>query len=159
MEKVNLILHNKKFRKYIQKNMVLEKNRIFCRHDICHILDVARIAYIINLENSFHLQKELIYAVAMLHDIGRWKEYEKNIPHNIASAEISTDILNECGFSSQQINAAAEAIKNHRGKNVRRDILSEIIYLGDKISRNCFCCNAAKECNWPDEKKNHGITY
>lgn len=159
MEKVNLILCNKAFKKCLQRNRELEQNRIFCRHGMTHILDVARIAYIINLENKFNLKKELIYATAMLHDIGRWKEYEENIPHNIAGAEIARGILEECRFSREETDIIIEAIINHRGEKVKRDILSEVIYLGDKISRNCFCCNAAGKCNWPDAKKNHSITY
>ena len=40
----------------------LEKNRSFCRHQINHYLDVARIAYILNLEGQLGISRELIYA-------------------------------------------------------------------------------------------------
>ena len=46
MERVDKILQHKKFQKYVKKNKKAEKERIFCRHDMVHFLDVARIAWI-----------------------------------------------------------------------------------------------------------------
>ena len=72
---------------------VLEQDRIFCRHDTTHFLDVARIAYIENLENGLGLAKEEIYAAALLHDIGRHLQYTRGIPHEQASAMEAEGIL------------------------------------------------------------------
>ena len=40
--------------------MEKEKSRIFCKHDLQHSLDVARIAYILNLEADLKIEKEII---------------------------------------------------------------------------------------------------
>ena len=53
MNKVNEIINNKLFIDKIQKLKLIEKDRIFCKHGIEHLLDVARIAYIKNLEEIF----------------------------------------------------------------------------------------------------------
>lgn len=50
--------------------MKKKKDRIFCGHDMGHLLDVARLAWIFNLEANQEISKERIYAAALLHDIG-----------------------------------------------------------------------------------------
>ena len=71
MNKVNEIINNKLFIDKIQKLKLIEKDRIFCKHGIEHLLDVARIAYIKNLEEKLGYDKEVIYGAALLHDLGR----------------------------------------------------------------------------------------
>ena len=77
-----------------------EKDRIFCKHGIEHLLDVARIAYIENLEQNCGVSKEWIYTAALLHDIGRFLQYSKG---NImkAGAELK-EILKDCGFKQEE---------------------------------------------------------
>ena len=72
-----------------------EQERIFCCHQMEHLLDVARIAYIQSLEQKLEIRKEVIYAAALLHDIGKYRQYTEGIPHEKASAEIAEVILNE----------------------------------------------------------------
>ena len=48
---------------------ITEKERIFCRHGMEHLLDVARIAYITNLEEGLGIEKDVIYAAGLLHDV------------------------------------------------------------------------------------------
>ena len=148
-----------------------ESDRIFCRHTFEHFMDVARIAYIMNLEQDYKLSKEIIYEAALLHDIGRARQYEDGTPHDKAGAEIADKILSDCGFSDDERNMIVAAIISHRGsahegdihksdkysedtKNIVATILSTIIYKADKASRQCFRCNAQKECNWSMEKRN-----
>ena len=50
MERINRILINDLYREYLQKNNEAETGRPFCRHDLGHFLDVARIAMILDLE-------------------------------------------------------------------------------------------------------------
>ena len=45
--------------------------------------------------------------------------------------------------------------KGEKGSND----LNAIIYKSDKLSRACYKCKAAKECNWPLEKRNLEIKY
>ncbi len=71
----------------------LEETRVFCRHQMNHLLDVARIAYILNLEMKLGISRDLIYAAALLHDIGKGRQYEEGIPHETASADLAEQIL------------------------------------------------------------------
>ena len=71
MERVNAICRHDLWRDSVREIARLERDRQFCRHDLVHFLDVARLAYIENLERGLGIDKELIYAAALLHDIGR----------------------------------------------------------------------------------------
>lgn len=157
MDRINDILNNNKFIKYLNKNEKREKRRVFCKHTLEHFLDTARIAYIINLENNLGISKEDIYATALLHDIGKWKQYESGIPHEIASSELAKTILQECSFNATEIGIITEAILGHRKKEENPKDLIGLISLADKLSRNCFNCKAKDNCSWNEEKKNHGI--
>lgn len=133
-----------------------EKNRIFCCHGIDHSLDVARIGYIITLENNLNISKDIIYTTALLHDIGRSIEGRD---HNIHSVEIAHDILMECGYDTNSINMILSAIKNHRKNTDNIKNLSDVIKKADKLSRQCYNCAAYKECYWTEERKNKNIIY
>ena len=132
-----------------------EKKREFCRHNMVHFLDVARIAYIYNLEENLNIEKDLIYAAALLHDIGRFKQYEDNTPHEKASLSYAPDILEQCGYSKEEIRTISEVIGEHRNKEiVMEKSFRGIFYRADKASRACFSCKSEAECNWKNEKKN-----
>ena len=157
MEKFNEILNDKGYRNYLDKLTELEKDRRFCKHNIEHFLDVARIVYIYVLENKLLYSKEIIYAIALLHDIGRVLEYEEGIPHHEASVKLAEEILCRTTYSTEDKNIILKAIENHRKDS--DDEISQIIYKSDKLSRNCFSCSAEKECYWSNEKKNFLIKY
>ena len=157
MDRVNKILSNKKYNNYLEKNYFYEKDREFCKHDMIHFLDMARISYIMCLEEGINIDKEIIYAVGLLHDIGRWLEYENKTPHNISSYNLSEEILRECGFLEDEIKIILDGILNHRNKECSD--LNKIFYRADKISRKCFSCKASSKCYWGEEKKNKGIIY
>ncbi|WP_010235382.1 HD domain-containing protein [Clostridium arbusti] len=158
VDRINLIFNNKIYRKYLEKNKSYEENRCFCLHDLEHFLDVARIAYIMALEKHIDISKDIIYASALLHDIGRWQEYKYNIPHDEASAELAIEILQLSDFNVDEIRMITEAIKNHRGEN-ESSSLSSLLYKSDKLSRKCYGCAASHECNWSLDKKNLDIIY
>ncbi len=84
MDKINAIIQNREYQRHIRKIADLEKDRCFCGHDIVHFMNVARIAYILNLEYGMNLEKELIYSTALLHDVGRDVEYIEGISHEVA---------------------------------------------------------------------------
>ena len=124
------------------------------------LLDVARLAWIFNLEANQEISKERIYAAALLHDIGRHIQYENGTPHQIAGLPIAEQILTDCGFYPEEMKEILYAIENHRNKEMlKRDDLAGILYRADKMSRCCFGCRAEKECNWSTEKKNMEIQY
>ncbi|HEY5524025.1 MAG TPA: HD domain-containing protein [Clostridium sp.] len=157
MERVNQILKNKNYRDYLKILEALEEEREFCKHTIEHFLDVARIAYIKVLEENLNYSKEVIYAIALLHDIGKILEYEEGIPHHRGSVEIAKEILKEIGFNEEEKASILTAIEEHREGSDKE--LSEIIYISDKLSRNCFNCRAESKCYWGKDKKNFNIRY
>lgn len=179
MERINSILKNKIYKEYLQRIEKYEQDREFCRHDMTHFLDVCRLAEILHLQESLaafeqniqegkdskgrfqipDIDKELIYAAGLLHDIGRWQEYEEGIRHEIASADLAPEILRECGFEQAEIKEICLAIINHRNKEIKEQKnLSGILYRADKMSRPCFTCKVENECNWDRRKKNMNIT-
>ncbi len=50
MHRVSRIINDSLYRKCVERNAVCEQNRRFCRHDLQHMLDVARITYLLVLE-------------------------------------------------------------------------------------------------------------
>ncbi|MBB6713765.1 HD domain-containing protein [Clostridium gasigenes] len=155
MERVNKILYNKKYKDLLNKLNELEKERVFCKHNMEHFLDVARIAYIKVLEEGLNYNKEVIYAIALLHDMGRVLQYENGTPHDLGSITIAKDILDEIDFSLEEKELIMESIKDHRGEGSSQ--LSKIISKSDKLSRKCFICDSQKDCYWDKSKKNMEI--
>ncbi|MFR6599239.1 MAG: HD domain-containing protein, partial [Finegoldia magna] len=95
MKNTNIVLNHKLFNKKINKIEDDEKTRVFCKHDFSHLMDVARICYIINLEENLNIDKDLIYVTALLHDLGRADEVDTGINHSILSQEIAQEILKD----------------------------------------------------------------
>lgn len=123
--------------------------------------------------NNLAVTREIIYATALMHDIGRISQIENDIPHDVASAKLCDVILPECGFAQWEIVMIKQAVLEHRNdlclnnslhfystqeKNFGH-ILSKLLYWADKKSRNCFNCPAYTECNWSFEKRNLEISY
>lgn len=155
MNRCDKIRKHPSYQQYYTQIEVCEQDRIFCHHDMVHFLDVARIGWIIALEEQIPMEKELLYASALLHDIGRHKQYLEKIPHELASAELAPEILTECGFDKAEQDEIVDAIRNHRNKEVAKEkTLRGVLYRADKKSRDCFCCKAEQECDWSAEKKN-----
>ncbi len=160
MEKVNLILNNTLFGDTLDSINFLERDRIFCRHGIEHLLDVARIMTIKNLEDDLGFDREIIYSAALLHDIGRACEYENGTSHSVAGAESARGILSQCGFENDEINMIVYAISQHNTACETaeiRDDFARLLKECDKLSRNCFCCNAKDKCKWDSGKMNTKI--
>ena len=160
MKNIDRIINHPLFRMSMKKIREYEENREFCCHGIEHSLDVARMAYIFNLEEQLGFSKEMIYAAALLHDIGRWKQYGENIPHEEAGAGLAADILKETDFDEDEIREILTAIGAHRDADVQTEVdcsFGRLLYRADKQSRICWLCEAQKECYWPDRQKNMTI--
>lgn len=152
MHRCNKIYSHPLYKECLKRIEEKEADRIFCLHNLDHALDTARIGYIKILERKLDIDKELYYAAALLHDIGRYS----GKPHSESSAEYALKIMPECGFSEKETKTVADAILCHRTKsdgNSFADILSS----SDKESRLCFKCKAANECYWQNEKRNKEI--
>lgn len=159
MERINKIYEHPLWKESLKQIEKAEQDRIFCRHGFSHFLDVARIAYIENLEKDLNISKELIYAAALLHDIGRHLQYQSGTPHEQASAELAEKILPDCGFDKDSQKRILMAIGGHRNAETScKNSLGGLIYRADKKSRNCMFCSAAGECNRKDEKKNLSLS-
>lgn len=167
MDRIERVISHRDFRIYMEKIEKHEAKRIFCKHDKKHFLDVCRISYLLYLEED-EIQrilpygrkevKEFLYAAGLLHDIGRWKEYEDGIPHEVASAELAKVILSDSGFEEKEIEVILELILSHRTNNLEQlHGLNRIFCQADKLSRDCFWCIAKEECNWKKEKKNRSV--
>ncbi len=159
-ERINKILMHPSYNKHIEKIKHYEIDRPFCGHDLSHLLDTARIGYIMNLERHLNLKKDVIYGAALLHDIGRWQQYQGIRKHDIASAELCEEILRDCEYYEDEITKIKTAISNHSTvPKEEDDCLSKLLYEADKKSRSCFECQKEIECDWPNRKKNLVITY
>ncbi|MCM1190439.1 MAG: HD domain-containing protein [bacterium] len=159
MERIDRIREHPLFVENLEKNAAAEAGRRFCRHDMSHFLDVARIGWIIILEERLEIPKALIYGAALLHDLGKHRQYAEGIPHEQAGAVIAPRILADCGFDDKETDVIVDAILQHRNSSVSREKnLRGVLYRADKQSRACFACKAEADCNWKEGKKNLKIT-
>lgn len=161
MPRLNSVWNHALYQKYYKENEEIEKDRMFCCHQISHLLDVARIAYIKNLEDDMGLEKELIYTAAILHDIGKALQYKQKIPHEVAGEEIAREILETLpennAFTQEEQDWILEAVRGHRRKCAGMTEAACLFYESDKRSRNCFACPVSEMCNWNEEEKNKEI--
>ena len=160
-KRLSFIRHHPLYVSSLHRLEELEKTRIFCRHQTEHLLDVARIAYILNLEGGLGLSRDLIYTAALLHDIGKSRQYEEGIPHETASAALAERILSDMpsdlAFTAEEQLQILTAIRGHRKPRSGAGPLESLLYKRDKMSRTCFACPAEPECNWDSAKKNTEI--
>lgn len=159
MNRVDKILQDPFFQECMTRNQVREVSRKFCKHTLQHVIDVARIVYIIMLENSDiklfisehnlsgrEQAKEIIYAAALLHDIARWREYETGEDHAACGAEAALAVLERAGFSREETKIITRAIREHRRRGEDVSVLGERLYRADNFSRACTQCEASREC-------------
>lgn len=152
MIKTNEILYNNKYKEYLKELNEYEKDRIYCKHNLEHFLNMSRIAYIKVLEEGLAIEKDIIFSIGLLHDIGRVLQYRNGTPHDEGSIIIAEEIFNEVKFTEDEKKIILSAIKNHRKEGI--DKIQSIIYKSDKESRECFLCEARESCYWDESKKN-----
>lgn len=159
MERVNAILHHPDYQGWIIANNQAEMGRDFCRHGVEHAFDVARIAYALWLDNGGNpVARDIVYAAALLHDVGRWQEYEDpTVDHAEASAELAAPLLLEVGYHPMVADEIVKAVRLHR--KGASEGLAQVLHRADKLSRPCFLCPSRHKCKWPAEKKNDDLLY
>lgn len=158
MERIDKLYRHPLYQENLRQLLEEEKDRVFCRHDLSHFLDVARLMYIFSLEDGQDIPQPLLYAAALLHDMGRARQYRDGVEHHLAGGELACRILPDCDFSPEDTERIVRAIQEHRGGE-GGDLLSLYLYRADKISRTCYSCQAAGDCYWSAEKKNQIIRY
>ncbi|MDR0426485.1 MAG: HD domain-containing protein [Clostridiales bacterium] len=167
MKRVLRLLTDPAYAGYLARTAALEADRPFCRHDLAHSLSVARIAYIYALEEGLcrgvgssadgtgarkpDAVKPILYAAALTHDIGRFRQYEDGAAHEKVSAELAEPLLLRAGFSRAERKEIAQAILLHRdGAGAQKASDSaRWIYRADRASRSCRGCAALALCKQP----------
>ena len=132
----------------------LERDRIFCGHDISHCMDVARLTMLICAEEGIEADADVVYSAALLHDIGRSEEYVNGTPHDTAGIEIAARILMQVECPPETSREIIRLIAGHSRSGGKKTVLEDAFYRADKQSRLCFACPARDECRWDDSKKN-----
>ena len=130
MERVNGILKDPLYRTCLSKIALFERDRIFCGHDMAHFLDVARLAYIFNLEENLGIEKEEIYTAALLHDVGRFVQYEDGTPHQLAGLPFAKELMERYGYEEEEKARILRAIENHRNRAIREEKVSRESFTG-----------------------------
>ena len=159
MERFQKIVCHETYKQTYERLQELEKDREFCGHDMEHFLSVARISYLMVLEKNLDIPKDIIYATALLHDMGRADQYEKGISHDEAGAILAEEILKDCGYTAAERKIMIDTILKHREDKDKEDSFASIFYRADKLSRDCIHCKARQDCYWPEEKKNNRYIY
>ncbi|MBD5545145.1 MAG: HD domain-containing protein [Lachnospiraceae bacterium] len=160
MERIQKLIRHPLYLEYTKSIREWEKDRPFCKHDYVHFLNVARLAMIIKLKEQIDLSEELIYGAALLHDIGRHVQYETGKDHAIVSSELAPKILKESGYNQEETDLIVEAVRNHRNEKVKEEKnLKGILYRADKLSRECYFCEAEPLCHWKNKKKNKELVF
>ena len=105
--------------------------------------------------------KDVVYAAAVLHDIGKALQYEARIPHELVGVDIAEQILAdlpaEAAYTTDERRMILTAVKGHRRLREDPEPLEKLLYESDKASRMCFACPAEAQCDWSREKKNMEI--
>ncbi len=160
MDRVDRIIKNEEYIRLYSDIEELESDRIFCHHDMDHFLDVARIGLLMASDDGIPVERDILYAAALLHDIGRGQQYRTGMAHEIASADMAPAILEQCGYGKDEIEEITEAIRQHGNEDIRdeRD-LKGLLYRADKASRKCFLCKASDKCHKRPEKRVMNIMY
>ncbi|OEF95795.1 HD domain-containing protein [Desulfuribacillus alkaliarsenatis] len=182
MQRIQRIFNHDKFAYYLKRIKTLEKGRPFCLHPLEHSIDVARIAYILWLEQSLKeggfsvstnstmdltvdseqaldAMKCYIYAAALLHDIGRYRQYLYGEEHAEVSANLAQEILVDTGFAEEEQAVILDAIRYHNAETSEY-LLTRILQKADKLSRKCFQCTEQERCyKLSKMETRHGLIY
>ena len=81
-------------------------------HTLDHTIRVYTLS--MTLCEGLKVNKRVLEAAALLHDIGRPKEEETGISHSLVSGEIGSQILRDLGYEESEIRHVTESIRTHR---------------------------------------------
>jgi hypothetical protein len=136
-----------------------ERDRHFCRHDYRHMVLVAqfsckiikktggldRFVYTAGL-SGLKAALEVIYAAGLLHDMGRWRQYDSGENHALAGAAMAGEVLKRAGFSERETALITRAIREHRKAFPGQSYLGRVLCLADDLSRPCGSCGSRLDC-------------
>lgn len=123
-----------KIKEVVEKELNQEKDSA---HDIDHIMRVYNLALKI-AESEKDVDFDILQAGVLLHDIGGAKEANDPIgqtDHAVIGAEMSKPILEDFGFSAEQIKHIQACILSHRYRtdNLPETIEAKIVHDADKL--------------------------
>ena len=81
-------------------------------HTLDHTLRVYSLS--MQLGKGLPVNKRVLEAAALLHDVGRPREAESNVSHSILSGNMSRDFLRNLGYTTEEIESIVDAIRTHR---------------------------------------------
>ncbi len=157
LEIANKVLADSLYIRTVEELAGLERDRIFCRHDMEHFLSVARITLLLCSELQIAADPDTVYTAALLHDIGRIEQYRDGTPHDRAGVQKARVILERVGCEDAMQQRVLSMIGSHRNDCAPPDSLEAVFRRADKQSRLCFSCRAQAECFWSTEKRNMTI--
>ena len=178
MSRVNAIINHKEYQDWIIANNQAEYGSEYCRHGLEHAFDVARIAYELWLDHQGNpVAKDIVYAAALLHDIGYWSNFEDLHEHGghdedcdchdhdcgceeeesafQVGASLAEEILLDAGYHPAVIGEIQKAIRNM--DHIGADGLSAVLRRANELSRPCFLCPMRQKC--AKEPKNLRLEY
>lgn len=136
-----------------------ERDRLFCRHDYRHVVLVSQISCKIIKQtcglntfikteglNGIKSALEVVYAAGLLHDMGRWLQYDTGEDHALAGSVIAAGVLKRAGFSEREALVITRAIREHRKALPGQSYLGRVLCLADDLSRPCGSCSARLDC-------------
>lgn len=117
-------------KKYVEKIMVCPG------HNIEHVMRVYNLC--LNLAKGEKINKEVLQAATLLHDIGGDKELKDKsgkTDHAVESAKQAEPILKRLGFSKDEIEHIKSCIISHRFKNNHepKTLEAKLLFDADKI--------------------------
>lgn len=161
MRRAGAILGHPLYAENMRLNAEADARSAYCRHDLAHSLDVARIASAMNLEGDMGFPRESLYAAALLHDITKWRQLARGEKHNETAIAPAALILADAGFSRGEAEPVLAAILAHRSgpeKGGPHFLFARLLFLADKASRPCYACpHDNGECDW--ELKNARLEW
>lgn len=123
------LLKHPEFKRIQEEIAVWEQERIYCRHEMSHALDVCRMAWIMYLEtyiqyenrcdrtNDLETVKDRIYVSGLLHDIGRASQYATGEHHSLAGGRIAEQILTDIGYPAKWKEETLKIVTAHHGRD------------------------------------------
>lgn len=126
---------NKDLKEYIEESVFPKYEPNDKAHGIIHILEVIRRSFALNDTLKLNLDKDMIYAIAACHDIGKY--INSDIHEKIAAEEFIKDENMKNFFNDNKRKIIKEAIEDHRSskEDTPRSDYGKLISSADRNTR------------------------
>lgn len=126
---------NPELKKYISDNIFPQYSKNDKGHGLLHVLEVIRRSFALNQNLDLGLDKNMIYAIASCHDLGKY--INSDIHEKIAAETFIKDENMKRFFDDDQRTIIKEAIEDHRSskKDHPRTKYGELISSADRNTR------------------------